>query len=321
MAMVRRLILLALLAAASAQAPVQAMVCNSEIRDPQRGRTIAVRLTTPDALASPVPLVMWSPGLGGGLDSGGLYAAAWARAGVATLQFRHPGSGPEVYREAAALAKAAAVSGSTPEAASAGRAARAARIREGSSGAQVAARVADIELALSRLADGLGSCRTSMIDRGRLGIAGHSMGAWVAQIYAGQLLPGVAPLQRPPFKAALAASGSPLVRADALAASTAGMAIPFMLITGTLDGIPESAPPARAEAMLAERMGLWPHLPAGEKYLFVAAGATHNQLAGTATPPALSARLLPVTTGFWMNTLLGGAVPAPPSAGDRFETK
>lgn len=159
-----------------------AATCDAVLRDPQRSRSIPVRLTMPDnasnSAQAPIPLILWSPGLGGGLAQGSLYAQAWAKAGLATLQFSHPGSDAQVYKEAEARARAAEAAESSPQAApQAARAARAARVREATSMAQVNARLADLAFAASRLPFGLGRCSTQSIDQSRLGIAGHSMGA------------------------------------------------------------------------------------------------------------------------------------------------
>jgi predicted dienelactone hydrolase len=307
--------LLLLLLAAT---PAAAATCEATLRDPGRGRSFPVRLTVPDNDEPLVPLIVWSPGLGGGLAQGRLYANAWAEAGLATLQFAHPGSDAAVYREADARAKAAP----TEEA---GRAARTARIREATSSEQIGARLGDIDYAVSQLPYGLGRCRTERIDQSRLAVAGHSMGAWVAQILAGQRISTSMP-SRQPFKAALAIAGSPLAGPDTRAASAADMTRPFMLVTGSLDGISPSATPEAARAQLDERAGLWPHLPAGGKYLYIAAGADHMQLAGTsvrATSPALAARLVPLLTAFWVETLKDGPEIESPAlaAGDVFETR
>lgn len=313
--MLRALFLLLICTAA----PASAVVCESVVRDPARGRDIPVRLTLPDNDEPLVPLIVWSPGLGGTLAQGRLYAEAWAKAGLATLQFSHPGSDARVYAEADARAKAAP----TPEAA---RAARLARVREAASSVQLAARIADIGRALSQLPYGLGACETLRIDQSRLGVGGHSMGAWVAQVLAGQRLGGPELPARQPFKAAMAIASSPLAAPEARAASAAAMTRPLMLVSGSLDGISPDATPDAARAQLAERTGLWPHLPAGGKYLYVAAGANHMQLAGTsekATSPALAARLLPILTGFWTQTLLDGPALADPAlaVGDVFEVR
>jgi predicted dienelactone hydrolase len=303
--------------------PALATRCESIVRDPARGRSIAVAVTLPGTGAD-LPVVIWSPGLGGGLAQGRRYAETWAAAGIATVQIEHPGSDAAVYREAAVLAKAAA------DPASAERA-RAARIRAGSDGRQLVARLGDAALVHARLAEGqtLGACITTRINAVRAGIAGHSMGAWVAQIMAGQALPGLTMGMAPVFSAALAMSGSALAPGAELPTSAAGIAMPFMLITGSLDGAPANADADTREATVKQRTALWPHLPAGEKYLLVLDSATHMQFDGTARnlKAGIAGRLLHATTDFWRATLADDAAAAArlknfkPAGGDVFEMR
>ncbi|WP_439534542.1 alpha/beta hydrolase family protein [Polymorphobacter sp.] len=307
-----RIVLLALFLAVPAHA------CDVLIEDGARGRTIPVRITLPGG-RGPVPVVFYTPGLGGMLAQGSVWAGAWARAGVATVQFQHPGSDVTVYREAIAAAAA------QPDPVKA-RAVRAARIRAGTSAEQIDARLADLAHVHAVLAAGgrVGRCNTARLDTSRLGIAGHSMGAWVAQLVAGQRLPGLAvpPL---PVRGALAISGSPLVSpAPALADSARPVRMPMMLVTGSLDGVSEKASPEAQARALAERTALWPALPPGDKSLFVAAGATHMQLAGTPreTPAALARSVGALTAGFWSSTFGLAPPPPPPLApGDRYDRK
>jgi hypothetical protein len=313
-----RILLLALFAAVPAQA------CDTSIADAGRGRTIPIRITLPPGTAK-VPVIFYSPGLGGMRAQGSVWAAAWAKAGFATVQFQHPGSDAEVYRQAEAAAAG------QPDPAKA-RAARANRIRLATSGEQIMARLGDlaaVHAVLSKPGGRAGRCDTARIDPLHLGVAGHSMGAWVAQIYAGQQLPGLVP--RPlPVRAALAISGSALVQpASALSESVRPIRKPFMLVTGTLDGVdPAASPDVQAKA-LAERTALWPALPPGGKTLLVAAGATHMQLAGTPseTPAPLAASIGALTSRFWSAALKSPAVSWPDAAAlplgpaDRFEQK
>ncbi len=311
------------LAALLAAGPALATRCESIVRDPARQRSIPVAVTLPEEGAA-LPVVIWSPGLGGGLAQGRRYAQAWAAAGIATVQIEHPGSDGAVYREAAALSKAA-------DDPAAGQRASAARVRAGASGPQVAARLGDVALVHALLVGGetLGACITSRIDAANAGIAGHSMGAWVAQIMAGQALPGLMMSNLPPFRAALAISGSALAPAAELPTSAAGIAMPFMLVTGALDGAPEDADAEARAANVKTRTALWPHLPAGDKYLLVLDRATHMQFDGTARnlSASIAARLLPATTDYWRAALADDAAAAArlrafePAGADVFETR
>ncbi|KPF67697.1 hypothetical protein IP88_12215, partial [alpha proteobacterium AAP81b] len=64
-------------AAVPVPVPPPAIVCDAVWRDGPRGRDIAVRLRLP-AGTTPVPVVVWSPGLGGGTGGGAAWGTAWA---------------------------------------------------------------------------------------------------------------------------------------------------------------------------------------------------------------------------------------------------
>ena len=181
-------LLIAFLALALATAPI---ACDATWRDDARDRDLPVRISLP-AGTERVPLVIWSPGLGGDRHSGSVWANAWAAAGFAVIQMEHPGSDAAVYR-----------AGGTPEE-------RQARIMAATAPDQLQARVGDVRFALSEVSrrPREGACDLTRIDTSRAAIAGHSMGAWVVQGIAGQRFgPAGVPLLRDQrFRAAIAFS-------------------------------------------------------------------------------------------------------------------
>jgi predicted dienelactone hydrolase len=239
-------------------------VCEAVWRDAARDRDLPVRITLP-AGKGPAPVVLWSPGVGGDRRSGGVWAAAWAGAGLAVVQMEHPGSAAAVYRP-----------GDTPEQ-------RRARIAAAITPAQLQARVDDARFILSELAfrrDTPG-CDLGRIDAGRAAIAGHSMGAWAVQGLAGQRFAtpdGEAPLLRDQrFRAAIAFSTTAAPGTDAFRR----VGIPFLVITGTLDGATAASTSDERAKALAERSAAYPSMPAdGGKCLLVFADATHMMFAG-----------------------------------------
>jgi predicted dienelactone hydrolase len=239
-------------------------VCEAVWRDAARDRKLPVRITLP-AGEGPVPVVLWSPGVGGDKHSGGVWAATWVGAGLAVVQMEHPGSDAAVYRPEG-----------TPEQ-------KHARIVAATTPAQLQARVDDARFILSELTfrRDMPGCDLGRIDAGRAAIAGHSMGAWAVQGLAGQRFAtpdGDAPLLRDQrFRAAIAFSPSAAPGTDAFRR----VGIPFLTITGTLDGATAASTPEERAKALATRTAAYPSMPAdGGKCLLVFAEATHMMLAG-----------------------------------------
>lgn len=269
-------------------------VCEAVWRDAARDRNLPVRITLP-AGEGPVPVVLWSPGVGGDRRSGGVWAAAWAGDGLAVVQMEHPGSDAAVYRP-----------DGTPEQ-------KRARLAAAITPAQLQARVDDARFILSELVwrRDMPGCDLGRIDAGRAAIAGHSMGAWAVQGLAGQRFAtpdGDAPLLRDQrFRAAIAFSPTAAPGSDAFRR----VGIPFLIITGTLDGATAtSAPEERAKA-LATRTAAYPSMPAdGGKCLLVFADATHMMFAGNRRADTVLAQhvesvSLAATTDFLRAALAG----------------
>ena len=286
--------MIALLALAIAAAPPA--VCNAVWHDAARDRDVPVRISLPAGKA-PVPLVVWSPGLGGDVSTGGVWARHWAGNGLAVVQMQHAGSDGAVYRP-----------GGPPEE-------RRARVIAGISPAQLLARVGDARFVLSEVGrrDSEAGCDLTRVDTGRTAIAGHSMGAWVAQGIAGQVFNGEPALRDLRFRAALALSPTATPGTDAFARVT----IPFLSITGTRDGVGDDASDEIKAATLMARTAAFRSMPAdGSKCLIVLDGVQHMMLAGSGTATeALTRHAETVTkaasTAFLMAALAGKPVGLP----------
>jgi predicted dienelactone hydrolase len=271
--------LFALLFALLPAAGTAATICDTAWRDPVRGRLLPVRIWLPDGTGR-LPAVIWSPGLGADIGAGGQWARAWSAAGLAVIVVQHPGGDRIAYPP-----------GGTP-------AERKARVLAAASPAQQMARAGDIGTALDALARRDGSCDLARIDTDRIGVAGHSIGAWTVQSLAGQMVAGERPfLDRRP-RAFLVFSGT---LADQ--ASMEGIGRPFMVISGTRDGNP-------GDDIVAKRSAPWRSLPAdGRKYLAMFGDATHMMFAGnraatTALGRHVETGVIRLTTAFWRRWLL-----------------
>lgn len=312
------IILLLVLIAAG---PARAISCDGVWRDPARARDVPVRITLPDAAqrpGRPVPAVIWSPGLGGGIDNAGRWIDAWARAGIAAVRVQHPGSDAAVY----------ARDGTPAE--------RNARVRAGAGPDQLLARIADIGFVADELARRRrqGACNLALIDTARLGLAGHSMGAWAVQAMAGQHDAGgtQAPAVDRRFRAFIAMSSTGNPDPAIAARQFGGIGRPLLVITGSRDGVPAGAPPEIASRELAKRTAPFTGAPTdGRKALLVVADAGHMLFAGDSRrddrETAMQDRVAAITTAWWRRWLLGDAardhgLARPPLApGDRWERK
>jgi len=293
-------------------------VCDAIWHDAARDRDIPLRIRLP-AGAGKVPLVLFSPGLGGDVEGGTVWTREWVRGGVAVIHLQHRGSDRLVYTGA----------GSAEELRQ--------RLRAAASPAQLVARVGDVRFVLDKALQGgrEGDCDLSRLDRRRIGVGGHSMGAWTAAAVAGQRYPGGASLAEPRVTAAIGLSPT---ASGTLPLETAfgGIAIPFLSVTGSADGMPPTAPPEQRAAALAARTGPFRGMAPGGKYLLVFDGGDHMVFAGNGRRPecgndahikAVTAR---ATTAFWRWTLLGDSaagdylakrLKAELSAGDMLEAK
>ena len=235
-------------------------VCDAIWHDAARGRDVPVRVTLPAGPAR-VPLVVYSPGLGGDITTGSVWARHWASNGLAVIQLQHAGSDGAVYRGTP-----------SPEE-------QRARFIAAISPVQVRARVDDARFVLSEVGrrSRQGACDLTRIDPDRAAIAGHSMGAWVAQGIAGQRFNGEPLLRDLRFRAAVALSPTATPGTDAFDRVT----IPFLSITGTRDGVGDDASAEIKAAALMARTAAFRSMPAdGRKCLIVVEGARHMMLAG-----------------------------------------
>jgi len=275
-------------------APAAGATCDGLWRDGPRGRDVPVRITLPDG-SGPVPAVLWSPGLGGGLGTASRWVQAWAAAGIALVRVQHPGSDGVVYAGTATPAE------------------RAAKVRAGASPAQLMARIADIGFIADELArrPREGACDLARIDGQRLGLAGHSMGAWVVQAMAGQRdNNGETSAVDRRFRAFIAMSSTGPADPASAARQFSAIGRPLLVITGSRDGVPAGAPPDVALREIAQRSAPFIGAPAdGRKALLVLADAEHMVFAGDtrrgAVEIAMQDRVAAITTLWWRRWLLG----------------
>ncbi len=268
--------------AAHAAAPGQ--LCETSWTDPVReNRQVPVRIRIP-AGTGRVPLVLFSHGLGGSLDSGTDWAEAWAKAGIAVINIQHAGSDRGILRRGGWLTAM--------------------------SSAQLFARAADIHFVLDQVERHarVGTCDLTRIDLSRVGMSGHSFGAITTEAVSGERYAKARfeSLADARIKAAIAFSPSPPRQGDD-ATAFAGIHMPFFSVTGTADSV-AITPWIKPE----DRQRPYRAMPPGGKYLLVLDGANHMEFNGQDTlrdgmkpDPHVRAVTIAATTAFWRATLLG----------------
>jgi len=279
----------------AAPGPVPVAVLDRMLDDTARGRSLPVRLRVPGSCsaAEPRSLVLFSHGLGGSLDAGTQWGAHWASHGFVVVHLQHPGSDESLWR-------------GQP-----GGFRRLDNLRPGMTPQRFVERAQDVRFVLDELArlavadPGLGC-----VDAARVGMSGHSFGAQTTQAVAGQSFPaaGGPVLREPRVVAAVAFSPSRLPESRQSGAVFDTLTIPFLGITGSLDGdvVGSGVTPAL-------RRGVVDALPAGQAYLLWFDGAEHfvfnggsvRMGGGTADRARLERATRAATLAFWLATLRG----------------
>ena len=190
-----------------------------ELKDTTRDRVIPLRVYLP-ADKKPMPVVLFSHGLGGSRDNNPYLGEHWAKRGYVVVFIQHPGSDESVWKDVPALERMTA-------------------LREAASAENYLLRSKDVPAVLDALAKwngGKGHPLQGRMDLEKIGMSGHSFGAQTTQVMAGQSA-GKLSFRDSRIDAAVMMSPSPPPRGD-VAAAFAPVKIPCLRMTGTLDDSP-----------------------------------------------------------------------------------
>jgi predicted dienelactone hydrolase len=245
---------------------------------------VPARIYRPSDAAAPLPVILFSHGLGGSRHTATYLGRHWAARGYAVIFLQHPGSDSSVWEGKflpvawLALKRAASVE-------------------------NYIARAADVSGLLDILANPPpGAPALRGLDLQRVGMSGHSFGARTTQALGGEALPGGRSLADPRIRAALPMSPSPAARMSP-AESFGAIKIPWFLMTGTRDGSPKGLASTTPE----ERREVFRALPAnGKAFELVLDGAHHHAFTDSAARigkeprnPAHHRTILATSTAFW----------------------
>jgi dienelactone hydrolase len=264
------------------------------------GRT-TLRIHHPAEGAGPWPVIIFSHGLAGSREGYGFLGRRWAEHGYVSVHPDHPGSDTATFRGLPPRDLPAALrSATTDPAVLEGRPRLVAALIDG---------LPAIEAAVPAL--------VGRLDRARVGVAGHSFGAWTTMCVAGMRLrgPGGAVADwsdpRPLAFAALSPNGKGQWAQDD---DWAAIARPVLVMTGSADRQPAFLSPPGQERSGAWRRQAFDLMPAGSKLLAWFDGALHStysggagaRLMGEAQPDPAQVEAVAVLTLAWWDARLRG---------------
>jgi len=220
--------------------------------DTARDRPVPVRLYWPSGTVAPVPLMLFSHGLGGSRMGYSYLGSHWASQGMASLHVQHVGSDRSVW-----IGNPLALPG---------------RLQDAAQPSEALARVADIRFALNHL---LASPLGERIDPARIVAAGHSYGATTTLLLAGARVERsgqTLPLREPRLSGAIVLSAPPFYSEGSLAQILSPITLPTLHITATDDVI--RVPGYYSEA--TDRLAVFEAIGSTPKALAVFAGGSHG---------------------------------------------
>ncbi len=261
------------------------------VHDAARNRDIPVRIYLP-ANTAPMPVILFSHGLGGTREGSAFLGEHWAARGYVAAFLQHPGSDDSVWKDEP-------------------RGKRMQAMKQAASLEDFLLRVQDIPSVLNQL-EIWNADKTSRfagrLDMKKVGMSGHSFGAVTTEAVSGESLPvGGQRFTDPRIKAAIAFSPSSPKNGSA-AKAFGSVKIPWMLMTGTKDVAPIG------DQDVASRLAVYPALHGAPKYEVVLHNAEHSVFTDRALPGDRESRnpnhhrvILALSTAFWDAYLRGDA--------------
>jgi predicted dienelactone hydrolase len=275
---------------AEAPGPYTVAGWTGEWRDAARDRTIPVRIYYPAQGAGPFPVIVFSHGLGGSRDGYRYLGERWASRGYVSVHPQHPGSDKELLKSAHPYLSMTLAAADPKNALD---------------------RPKDITFVIDRLAKlngEAGSPLRGKLDLDRIGVGGHSFGAYTALASAGRVLqpPLVSPidLSDKRIKACVALS-APVKSKERDCPGYASFKAPCLHMTGTKDDSPIGKTPA------ALRRVPYDCISGADQYLVTFEGGDHMVFSGRFTQrprpddELFQGLVLVATTAFWDAYLKG----------------
>jgi len=197
--------------------PSKVATVRFEWKDAKRDRVVPVRIYHPKDLAETAPLVIFSHGTGGSRDGYAYLGNFWASHGYISVHPQHAGSDTQAFVGAANLMEAMKKAIADPK--------------------NAVERPKDVSFVLDKLAELNKDDATfkGKLNLGAVALGGHSFGAHTAMVTAGQWMGGL-DVRDKRIRAIIPMSApAPKVKRDD---AYAGISVPVLLMSGTLDDSP-----------------------------------------------------------------------------------
>lgn len=268
--------------AAGAPGAFEVFQWEGEWTDAARARTIPVRIYYPGG-EGPFPVIVFSHGLGGSRDGYRYLGEWWASHGYVSVHIQHPGSDASLLHSARPLRDL---------------------IEAAKNPRNAIDRPKDVSFALdtlARLESQPGFVLRGKLDLSKVGVGGHSFGAYTALAASGRTVgqgrAGSLDLRDPRIKACVALS--PPSKGERDCPLYASFAVPCLHMTGTKDMSPIGG------TTPAQRRAPYDCIHGPDQYLVTFAGGDHMVFSGRLrrTPEPTDARfqrlVCEATTAFW----------------------
>lgn len=268
----------------AAAGPHPVAVLDQEWLDFERDRPMPVRIYHPEGAPGPLPVIIFSHGLGGSRAGYEYLGRHWASHGYVSIHLQHEGSDDSVWR---------------------GQANPMGAMKRAANARNTMQRGLDVKFALDQV-EALHAGDPVLggrLDLERIGFSGHSFGSHTTLMAIGQVfvLPGgrTFSFADPRVKAAVALSPAPLGRPEDVAQVYGAIRVPCFHMTGTRD---ESV---ISDAGPADRRIPYDNISLADQYLLTLDGGDHMVFSGVrrhgdGTRDALHHDLIRMgSTAFW----------------------
>jgi predicted dienelactone hydrolase len=269
-----------------AAGPARVEVAAYDWHDAARNRDVPVKIYWPAESDGPLPVIIFSHGLGGSRDGYEFLGSHWAGWGYVCVHLQHLGSDTAVWQGVAQPMDSMRRAAANP--------------------ANLVNRPLDVRFAVDQM-EKMNRDKSPLagrLDMKRLGMAGHSFGAYTTLAAIGQVF--ILPTGReisladPRIKAAIPMSAPVAAKADKLDKALGVIRIPCLHMTGTLDNSPIG------DTLAADRRLPFDHSPGPNKYLVIFTGGDHMIFSGRGLgresrpkDPVFHDLIRQSTTAFW----------------------